>query len=129
MLECPWIFTLDLDMMLILWPLDPRNRLFLPISNDLNLDLVILNCNRSLGMPYDFLLLEMRLSGFCWFGVSRLYILFGFSLLYDFVAFLCILCCNFLLLCNSVLVSMIHLCIAHFSIIIFSSYHDLSNSN
>ena len=51
-------------MMLILWPLDPRNRLFLSISNDHKLDLVILICNWSFGMPYDFLLLEMGFPGF-----------------------------------------------------------------
>ena len=66
-LECPWIFAMDLDLMLILWPLDSWNGLFLPISYDHDLVFFItLNCNWSSGMfgiPLDWLLLEMGLPG------------------------------------------------------------------
>ena len=76
--------------MLILWPPDSWNGLSLPISDDHNLVFKTLNCDWSsgmFGMPFDFLFLEMGLSKYCWFDVSRLYIHILFSHLYDFVAF------------------------------------------
>ena len=59
---------MDLDLMLIPWPLDSWNGLSLPISDDHNLVSKTLNCNWSsgmFGMPFDFLLLEMGLSRYC----------------------------------------------------------------
>ena len=59
---------MDLDLMLIPWPLDSWNGLSLPISDDHNLVSMTLNCNWSsgmFGMPFDFLLLEMGLSRNC----------------------------------------------------------------
>ena len=115
------IFTMNLDLMLIFWPLGTQKRLFLPISNDLNpvnLFFYALCQLFAFGDEAFQILLVRRIEAiyFIWF-----------SLLYDFVAFLCIFSCEFLLLCYSFLVVITHLCINHISMFIFPSYHDLSN--